>query len=117
MTIRAGLMHDAHEAYVGDLSSPVKDVLRDLAFSPFDEVEARAALAVAHRFALPRTLPDLVKEADLRMLVTEAGQLLNGGMIGNGWPDLEPYDIKISPWLPERARIAFLDEARRCDIF
>lgn len=115
MTVRAALMHDAHEAFVGDVPTPLKAALR--ARGPgFDHMETLAKKAISKRFRTPVQLPLAVRQADLRMLMTESAQLLFGGPMGKGWPDAEPYPIQITPWIPDRARLAFLEEAHRCDI-
>ncbi len=142
MTVRAALLHDAHEAFVGDMASPLKRAIREeirhmllglvrsenldftgieietlVRSTGYDATESKAYEAIAKRFAVPRKLPDYVKEADLRMLITEARQLMYGGMKGDGWPDMYGYDFKIYPWIPERARLEFLQEANRCDVY
>ena len=63
----AGLLHDASEAYLVDIPRPIKHAIRDYA-----EIEAAVLAAVGKRFGVDLTpLPDNVKEADDRMLVTE----------------------------------------------
>jgi hypothetical protein len=104
-------MHDAHEAYIGDLSSPVKGLCPD-----YQEIELRMWRAVAQRFCLPRTIPVIVRMADARMLVTEAAQLFLHGRLGEGWPPSPPYPIPITCWSADRAEHEFLAEADRCQI-
>lgn len=62
----AGLMHDATEAYVLDLPSPLKALLPD-----YRTIEARVWAAIALRFSLPMELPAAVKIADKVVLATE----------------------------------------------
>lgn len=114
---RAGLMHDAHEAIVGDVSSPVKRALvaivRDV--DPWHELERRAARAVASRFGLPRDLPQAVKIMDLRMLLAEARDLL--APPPRPWGiDVEPWPIRIARWQALDARDVFLDECSRLGV-
>ena len=117
MIIRTALMHDAHEAYVGDVPGPHKAAIR-ASGGGYDEIEALAWRAVAKRFRLPLALPDKIRDADLRMLVTEANQIMLGGMRGGGWPIATPFEgLRISSWIPERARLEFLAEARRTDVY
>lgn len=103
-----GLLHDAPEAYICDVSRPVK---RTPAFAEYRDIEARIMRAVCDRFGLPREEPDSVRVADVRLLLTEARDLL---------PSLEDYvdephargvaplADRIEPWTPERAKAEFL---------
>ncbi len=54
-----GLMHDAQEAYVGDMPTPLKRNMPE-----FQEIEDRNWKAVAIEFVLPIALPFEVKAAD-----------------------------------------------------
>ena len=66
-TARRALMHDAHEAFVGDISSPLK-----MAIGPaFAEIDQRAAAAVEQRFDL-RGDTDIVHWADRMVTHAEA---------------------------------------------
>lgn len=70
-----GLMHDAHEALVGDVSAPLKMLLPD-----FRAVEARVWAQVAAWFGLPVELDPLVKKADLWMLYAESAHLMSAAI-------------------------------------
>lgn len=71
---RVGLMHDAAEAYVGDLVAPIK---RLQGLSVYRAIENAIWIeAIAPRFGLPDVVPDVVKRADLCMLAQEASELL-----------------------------------------
>lgn len=71
------LMHDAHEAYVGDISRSLKQAMRGVHFmqgmytSDFDHIEHRMAQCVAKTFGLDDISADYVKEADNRALAAE----------------------------------------------
>jgi hypothetical protein len=99
---RWALLHDAAEAYVGDVSQPLKSMLPD-----FREVERRVEAAVREAFGLEPPMPEEVRRADSRMLVTEALQLL--GPPPRPWGvDAEPYDVEITSWGPRFAKERFL---------
>lgn len=66
MLARWGLMHDASEAYVPDICSPIKRF-----FHPFQEVEEQLLMAVAQRFELPWPVPAVVKYADKAVFASE----------------------------------------------
>lgn len=76
------LMHDAHEAYVGDMMSPLKHLLPD-----YKSVELRIEQMVRLKFGLPAQTSPEVKHADLVMLATEKEALLHAN--SGDWPILE----------------------------
>jgi|Deesub1362A_J573_1020465.scaffolds.fasta_scaffold01994_9 hypothetical protein len=98
-----GLLHDAHEAYVGDNIWPLKAAVPELA-----RVEEPAKRAVAAAFGLPWPEPEEVKRADLLMLATEA-RLFMPPPAPEGWDlPVEPLDMEIVPLPPEEAAALFL---------
>jgi len=66
----AGLMHDATEAYCGDMIAPLK-----AAMPAYKDVEAGLWDAIAWRYRLPDELPASVKRADKVLLATEQRDL------------------------------------------
>jgi 5'-deoxynucleotidase YfbR-like HD superfamily hydrolase len=62
----AGLMHDAPEAYIGDVSSPLKSLLPE-----YKAIERGIWRAIADKFGIREKLPRSVKDADLSALMTE----------------------------------------------
>lgn len=115
-----GLLHDAAEAYVGDVSAPLKWAMRHLGGKahPFYTIEKRVEAAVLDHFGLVGEEPAAVKEADLRMLMTEARELL--GPTPRPWSiPYEPYDMGLIALPPDdaerffRARFAELTGASR----
>ncbi len=109
------LLHDATEAYIGDISKPLKLVIG----SKIAEIEDRIWIAVAERFGLPREIPHEVKEADLRMFVTERRDILCKSTAEWGAVP-EPYNFTIRPlgWRAAedmfRARFDFLRNRSPC---
>jgi hypothetical protein len=79
--LRAALMHDAHEAYVVDIPSPLKTALREVLGGPstYDEVEARVAAVLAEKFDFDYPHPPVVKEADTIALAIEANLTWGAG--------------------------------------
>lgn len=65
------LLHDAHEAYTGDIVRPMKELLGDLG-----EIQAKIDAAIRVQFGLPATCSAAVHEMDLVMLATEKRDLL-----------------------------------------
>lgn len=99
----AGLLHDAHEAYVGDCSRPLKQLLPDYKY-----IEGLNWQAVSKAFGLPWELPPEVKAADNAMLLTERKALMQG--LSEPWAiDGAPAKITIECWHHEWAAKRFLD--------
>lgn len=69
-----GLLHDAAEAYVSDLATPIKSYMY-----PYVEMEDKIHAAVIERFLIPidDEIHRDVKAADRNMLVEEARCLMN----------------------------------------
>lgn len=62
----AGLMHDAHEAYFGDMPTYVKRLLDHYTLTAVAAVEYRLAVKVRKYFGLCPEFHESVKEADIR---------------------------------------------------
>ena len=95
-----GLLHDAAEAYIGDMVSPLKQVMPE-----YKAVEAGISALVAEVFGLAYPEPRLVKESDLAVLAAEREQVL-GPSYGPWFKDFpEPAAISIRPrdWLEVKA--------------
>ena len=101
-----GLMHDAAEALVGDVVSPLKQLL-----PAYKEIEHKADRAVREAFRLPEVYPSTVKAADLIALATEKRDLMHPTKHNGEWAFLariKPDPRKIVVWTPAFARRAFM---------
>lgn len=95
------LMHDAQEAYVGDVSTTLKQLLPD-----YKAIEDRLERVIRAKYGLPLEMTPEVKEIDSRMLCTEARQL---GFVWWKWLEAEPFPgLRIDPWTWQRASLAFI---------
>lgn len=87
----AALMHDAHEAYIGDMSAPVKLVLGEA----WANLEGRLQRTLRQAFALHTHSHDYaawIKQADLIALATERAALMPEG--GPLWESI----VHVQPW-------------------
>ena len=114
LTQYAGLMHDAHEAYVGDVAAPQK------AFIPgFDEYERKFAHAVQRAHGLDprdRDMWEAVRLADLQALALE-NRYFRRGTPNDIIPEVpgQPSEVPFKTGSTKEARIDFLahyDELR-----
>jgi uncharacterized protein len=111
----AALMHDATEAYLGDMPHPIKH--RSPLGTAFKEAEDRLEAVLQARFAIKPDVPE-IKRVDRALLATERGAFSS---ISWDWPELEgvePLDLELEAWSPDEAarrfseRYAELDAAR-----
>lgn len=87
-----GLLHDAAEAYIGDMVSPLKQVMPE-----YKAVEARIHQVVALAFGLRFPDPPEIKKVDLAVLAAEREQVLQPSY-GPWFKDFpEPAAIHIKP--------------------
>lgn len=98
----AALLHDAAEAFLGDVSRPLKSLLPG-----YRALEDRIEPVVLARFGLPPVLPPSVKAADKAMLLVEQRQAM--GDAGRPWPGL-------GEWVPE-VELEFWEPTSACDWF
>lgn len=103
----AGLFHDASEAFIGDLSRPLKDALDTIAPGVIRFVEGRIHAVIAERFGFEYPFDPAIKHADNVALATEKRDLMTRGLVD--WPNLPPPEEKvIRPWAPIQAQTFFL---------
>jgi len=100
----AGLLHDAHKAYVGEMVLPLKSLIPE-----YVKLEGWVATALREYFGLSGDSPDSVSRANLQLLAAEQRDLL--GDRGRGWEILRGVTLipwQVVPWTADEARIAFL---------
>jgi uncharacterized protein len=102
------LLHDGHEAYLGELTSMTKALVGE----PYLRLADRIDKAIAEAFGFEPALfhHPAVKEQDSLLLRMEAGQLQFSR--GHKLAELHGYD-SILGWDPATARVAFLDAYAR----
>ena len=101
-----GLLHDASEAYLVDIPSPLKHTE---AFAAYRVAERALQIAVCVAFNLPTEEPEIVRMADGVLLATEARDLMP--YRPEHWADLihEALPGKIKPWPQQVAKMEFLE--------
>ncbi len=100
----AALMHDAAEAYLGDMPHPIKH--RSALGEAFKAAEEHLERALRARFKIKPDVPE-IKRADRALLATERRALSAEDW---HWPELdgvEPLDLELTAWPPDEAARAF----------
>jgi 5'-deoxynucleotidase YfbR-like HD superfamily hydrolase len=88
----AALLHDASEAYMGDMPSPFKALMPD-----FKALEDNLMTAIANKFGFDYPLHPAVKDLDRQMLHIEMDEL---------------HEKKFGPWNMAAEKEAFLEYCR-----
>jgi hypothetical protein len=117
-TCRWGLLHDASEAYIGDVARPTKMAGEGFG-TAYRDVEQRLMDVIAQRYGLRPTLqPAVVKAADDRLLITERRDLMPPvAAAALQWPAAAPIARSLArPWAPDRARLEFVIRAAALDL-
>lgn len=105
------LLHDAAEAYIGDMVRPLKVTPR---FGAYRELDDKLTAAIAVRFDAPvyggKLIPDLVKSYDSRILLDERAAVLTPPP--QQWDvdeqGLKPLGVQIRCWSPGEAESEYL---------
>lgn len=98
---REALLHDAHEAYVGDVNSPLKSLLPD-----YRAIELAVQTALRRFYAVPCTQHREVKLADMAAYQVERFVLMPPHCHEVGEDPPHPYPLH--PLQPRDARELFL---------
>lgn len=99
------LLHDATEAYVGDMVWPLKEEI-----PIYRGIEERLMLLICDKYELPWPMPAQVKEHDRRIVIDERDALM--AVPQAPWLALEgfaPLGVEIEGWSPERAEAEYLN--------
>jgi 5'-deoxynucleotidase YfbR-like HD superfamily hydrolase len=122
--IRYALLHDASEAYIGDVVWPLKQSER---MRGYKVIEDRVMKAILERFGIVGDEPPIVKRADLILLSTEKRDLMRerdgvnrqvNALEANAARDrlgkwhsdgFEPLRTIISPWPSKQAHATFMN--------
>lgn len=101
----AGLLHDASEAYLGDVVQPLKDLLPE-----YQAIEAKFCEVLGERFGVNLLHNDAIKHADLIVLATERRDLMP--MDTADWSSIAgitPMSRTIKPMSPDAAAAQFME--------
>lgn len=105
----AALLHDAAEAYLGDMVKPLKVLLPE-----FAQIEDKVSLIIATTFGVDFSDYAPIKNADLVALATEKRDLMPHSV--ERWAyldDIHALAAPIVPMSPREAKLAFLAEYGR----
>lgn len=117
--LRAALLHDAHEAYTGDLASPQKRHVRGWrSFENRVEAVVREALGLGRRF-VPKEVWKRIKEYDTMILHREIGPSSPLRVVPPDWydPNIDaqvPNHIQVRALTPRLVARVFEENLRLC---
>lgn len=97
------LLHDASEAYLGDLVPAVKNAVG----SSYEALEDSITNAVMYKYSRHHNFRDYAKTLDRRIVPTEKAALMRHPQ---PWPSdaADPLPVKIECWHPVEAKMRFL---------
>lgn len=100
-----GLLHDASEAYLGDVARPLKALLPD-----YVELEQHVQKTIGRHFGMSWPMPKSVKVADNRALIAEKRALMS---VEHDWGiEADPVMVPINPYCWQQARQMFENRFR-----
>jgi 5'-deoxynucleotidase YfbR-like HD superfamily hydrolase len=106
----AGLLHDASEAYIADVTKPVKDTPE---MEAYRVIEDRLQRTIFRAFGLAPEMPQCVHMADQKIVANEAASLFDP--IPEWIYEREPYRNedtslwRVEPVNPDTAQMQFLE--------
>ena len=101
----AGLMHDASEAYVGDIINPIKKHL-----PLFQNIEKDIQQKICERFNITYPFADIINEADQRIVIDEMNVLFHvkkKKIRRLFFEKTLPLNINIKPWTIDESEAEF----------
>jgi uncharacterized protein len=108
----AALMHDATEAYLGDMPHPLKH--RSPLGTAYKAAEDHLEQALRDRFNIKPDVPE-IKRVDKALLAAERRAFSAERW---HWPELEgvePLDVELAAWPPDEAARAFAERYAELD--
>lgn len=105
-----GLLHDASEAFLGDVSSPLKALLPE-----YKKIEQSVESAIARHFGIPFPFPPEIKEADNRMYWKERQGIADNGVRDEIWHQnfrATRKGVVVKGMSPRMARLFFMSRYR-----
>lgn len=103
---RHALMHDAAEAFTGDMVKPLKIIMPQ-----FVEIEKRIESLIQEKYRVDFS-HDRVKQIDHAMLIAERKILFSRDNVKwTGEDEVEKLSVEIECWMPEEAERRFLETA------
>ena len=105
----AALLHDASEAYVGDMPKPLKNLLPE-----YSVIEKKIQRLIYVKFGVDGRYDQMIKKVDRELLKAEKAVLFpRDREVWAGFEDVDEIDVEINFWEPAEAFKQFM---RRCDI-
>ena len=107
------LLHDASEAYIGDVAKPLKLLLPD-----YQKIELGIEAAIAVRFGLDTSeaAAEDIRYYDRMLLKAEKLTFWPGDKAWPGFENIERVDVEFEYWPPDKAAEEFLCEVARIGI-
>lgn len=96
-----GLLHDSSEAFLGDVASPLKQMLPE-----YKKIEYKCEKAIFEKYGLPFPMDSLTKQADNAVFVAERQQLQP--LCPQEFGGIEAAPFKIVPWNSQKAEKEFM---------
>lgn len=100
------LLHDAAEAYIGDMVKPLKIMIPQ-----FSAIEKRIEREIEKAFVVDFAKHSyVINKYDLGMLFAERKQLFGADeVVWSGESEFEALDVQLKKWSPHEAYLMFID--------